>query len=275
MAPKPPKLPGQKVGGGATPKSTSPHAQQKNETTAQYNTRTYGLAGSATGDIASTPINGARELLGVAQTGPSGWNAMPAKFRQLDAVTTIDEFKKLSGPKLADIQYKMYQAGLYGKSQPTYGEITADDLSAFKKLIVGYASNPDQGALGDYLDYGAQVGAEINAASGRTRAPLTTSLTSPIDLENVARNVARTLYAGEMSPDELEQFVSNYQSAEAGYQSQAYGMADTGGTITQPPSASASAEDFLRKNHGDQVNASQFGDVLDTYLSLIRSGGGR
>jgi hypothetical protein len=106
------------------------------------------------------------------------------------------------------------------------------------------------------------------------RAPLTIELSNPEDIRATLRQTAQQLYSGDLSPEQEEAFIASYQGMQASAQRQAYGMAETGGTVVGPPNVGVLAEAELRKAHPEQVFVSALGAQLHDIVSTIGQPGG-
>lgn len=123
-----------------------------------------------------------------------------------------------------------------------------DDIGAMRLLANSPEADPTAGA------------------AAKARAPLQVRLSNPDDLRNVFEDAFRQAYGRKMRPEELGSFVADYQAKERAVQEQAYAMDDPnnpqGGTIVEPPSASAAAQ-----YAAESVNPTERGayDMLGTY----------
>ena len=165
---------------------------------------------------------------------------------------TDDEWQpsRWSPERIATLQRDLASAGLIGKNDRiTFGVWDPKSASAFRELL-GYANStglPWENALDLYASTPEMDG-------GQERQPLMTRLSNPADLRSIFKEAA-TKYAGEAPDDEVEKMVAAYQAQEASVQQTAYGMQETGGTVTEQASPDAFAEDYLRREKPVETGA--------------------
>ena len=165
---------------------------------------------------------------------------------------TDDEWQpsRWSPERIATLQRDLASAGLIGKNDRiTFGIWDPKSAAAYRELL-GYANSvgmPADRALDLYASTPEMDG-------GQQRQPLMTRLSNPADLRSIFKEAA-TKYAGEAPDDEIEKMVAAYQAQEASVQQTAYGMDETGGTITEQASPDAFAEDYLRRTKPVETGA--------------------
>lgn len=257
----------------------------------------------AFGKYAGVPIPGALRLLGApltALTPPSrkvagrrqGWpiayGEQPAD--DYSAQETLDKFKGMTGPKLANIQMLLYRAGGFysvGSSPLSHlGILIADDIQAFQMALLGFAVNPTQRdaqdnkiGLDGYLDQLAQ-GGDRTGVNLRNKAPNVIHLTNPDELRTILQKGAQELYGGRLPDEDVNKFVQAYQFQESATKTAAYNAGEGnlgtyGGSasVTDPASVSTAAETFIRTEHPNQVAATEFGSAMDNMLTALRRPG--
>lgn len=181
----------------------------------------------------------------------------------------------MGAERLGSIQREMLRIGLFKESQFSYGTLDDGTAAAFREVLA-YANaagfdNPFDAMArmaADYDRFGFE-NAEKDAAGGpKGRAPLTVQVTDPADLRRVFRNTVQQL-TGRIDDDYVETLVGAYQARESGAQSQAYGMAETGGTLTAPPSPQGFAEEQTREDFATEVGATEIEGQFQNLLGII------
>lgn len=251
----------------------------------------YNLSLQGYGDLANQVIQGSNEFFGLPTTMPGPTTTKNSQrlvltnpVAPLTATQTIQAFVHLAGAKLAQVQDQLYRAGYYSANYvPKYGLLNAEDISAFRTMMIGLASNPSQATLPDYLNQSAQAG--DSHGLGR-RSPLVVKLTNPDDLRVTLQKTVQDLYGGNMSEGDVQNFISTFQSQQAQEQTSAYsaggfnpetGQADltgtpsAGGTVTAVASPTAAAETYARTKYPNQVAATQFGNALGGILATLKN----
>lgn len=279
MAPKPPKAPTVPVNGSAI--SQDP----------------YNLSLQGYGDLANVPIQGSNAFFGLATQTSGGYNGKqlaltekqraayaPQPTAPLTATQSIQAFTHMTGAQLAQIQDQLYRSGYYSANYvPKYGQLNAEDISAFRIMMIGLASNPSQATLSDYLNHSAQAG--DSHGLGR-RTPLVVKLANPDDLRVTLQKTVQDLYGGNLPEADVQNFISAFQSSQAAEQTAAYaaggfnpetGQADmtgtptSGGTVTAPASPTAAAETYVRTKYPNQVAATQFGNAMNSIINTLKN----
>lgn len=284
MAKKPPPAPSVLTGGASQSLTNDP----------------YNLDISGYGALSQQTIQGANEFFGLPTSTP-GVNAnrlgnkghaqdvtvrggLPIPSAPLNATQTIKAFTGLNGSQLAQIQDQLYRAGYYSANYvPKYGQLNGEDIQAFRSMMIGLASNPSQATLGTYLQSAAQAG--DSHGLGR-RTPLVVKLANPDDLRVTLQKTVQDLYGGNLAENDVQNFISAYQSSQAAEQTAAYtaggfnpetgqsdlsGTRTSGGTITAPASPTAAAETYVRTKYPNQVAATQFGNAMQGILNVLKN----
>lgn len=261
----------------------------------------YNLSLQGYGDLANQPIQGSGTFFGITipesrplgykngkpVQGPPGYERapfVPARGSTLTATQSIQAFTHMTGSQLAQVQDQLYRAGYYSANYvPKYGQLNAEDISAFRIMMIGLASNPSQATLSDYLNQSAQAG--DSHGLGR-RSPLVVKLTNPDDLRVTLQKTVQDLYGGNLPETDVQSFISAFQSSQAAEQTAAYtaggfnpetGQADLsgtlngGGTVTAPASPTAAAEQYVRTKYPNQVAATQFGNAMDSIITTLKN----
>jgi acyl-CoA synthetase (AMP-forming)/AMP-acid ligase II len=192
----------------------------------------------------------------------------PLGFAAYKTGSTLEQLAGYGPDDIYALQVRLHDAGLLDNFTPT--QLDKTTRNAFKDLLA--TSNASMKTWQQTLDDITAVGGTIDKQDGRTRAPLTVELTNPDDLKSVAQKVAQTLYGGNLPEADLERFVNTFHGMESGAQSQAYGMAESGGTVVAPPNASVAAESQIRAEHPDQVAATAFGARMGDIISTFTGG---
>ena len=162
------------------------------------------------------------------------------------------------------LQQMLIRAGYLNPRAVIVGQWDSTSAAAYAQLLgsANQAGVDWQTALARSLSTADQT----TALSGSARGPLQVQLANPDDLKNVAQNVAQTLQGGNLSEEDLNRFVTSYQSMQSGTQTQAYNTGLTGGTVTAPPTAAVAAETQIRAEHPDQVAVTAFGNRLNDVI---------
>lgn len=272
---------------------TDPHFGYKKTSTGYTYSNPYGL-GQHLGPV---NIQGVWDILGV-DPGPTQFFAQsgmakPQAPKSITADQAMYLFTQASPNQLATIQQRMYLAGFYGNKNfiPTPGVLRAEDVAAFRKAMIGLASNPSQGPLGDYLDATAQAGADSGAV--RQHTPLVVSLTNSQDIANMANSVAYQLHGTYLNPDQLKTFTDTFHQMESAYQTQHYaatgydpasGQQDAGydpsslvgsapTSLEKPQSLELALQQKIREANPEQFAANTFTDKLNLMLNSIKGSG--
>lgn len=115
---------------------------------------------------------------------------------------------------------------------------------------------------------------ETDPSGDAERAPLVVRQSSPDDLRATFETVARRRIGRKLAPEEVERFVSAYQAEEAAVQTQAYGAAETGGTVTDVADPQAFLAAKLAKEYGVEVGATAIAEQGNEFFDLLKEVGG-
>ena len=183
-----------------------------------------------------------------------------------------DEFtpSTLAAEDRARIQLALREAGLYTKSERfQLGVWDSNTRNAYKRLLE-YANGAGlkwQEALREYATAKEQMGDTVGEEG---RAPLAVRVSNPADIRKAADAAARGAIGRRLRPEELNKLVAAYQQLETQEQTQAYNLAETGGTMTAPPDPGVffenQAQAFDPQGADEMENvgiANDFFDLLD------------
>jgi hypothetical protein len=173
------------------------------------------------------------------------------------------------------VQQAMINAGLLDPSRVRFGLVDPYTVKAFE-AVLGQATLP--GASWSQMLF-SQQGAESLGAlggggggGGGGRAPLTTRVTSPATLRRVFRQAMVDAAGSRVEGFDIEAAVQAYQAAEAQFQQQAYGMAESGGTLTEPPDAQTFIADQLDAKAGVEVQSNSIAERAGQLLGMLDGG---
>jgi hypothetical protein len=193
-----------------------------------------------------------------------------------------DEFNilgNMSEGQRRRVQQQLLALGLADPTQITFGQVDPYTVQAFE-AVLGYANM--QGKSWNEMLFSAQGSAVLNqrrAQAGRGgggggggRAPQTVQVSSPDTLRRLFRKAMVEMAGSRVEGFDIEAAVQAYQQVEAGYQKQAYGMAPTGGTIADPPSAEVFIADRLEGQAGTEVQSNSIAERAGSLLNMIQGG---
>lgn len=254
-------------------------------TDATYN-NPYGLGVR----VGRQAIGGVWEILG--RTPDSSYGPTPGiTDAKLPATITADQamylFENATAGQLAEIQKRMYLAGLYGKEAPKFGIVQSIDKNAFKDAILGLLSTgaPDGSIdMGKYLDGIATTGITSSgsgAGSGSVQ-PLVLKISDPKDIATIIQESAAKLYGSKLNDAQLQNLVAAYQERERAAQTAVYNAttSGSGGEVVNPLSSVGTQADVqmfadqqIREQFPEQVAATGFGGMVMASLKNIRNTG--
>lgn len=176
---------------------------------------------------------------------------------------------------IIQLQQMLMQAGYLNPKAVIIGQWDATSAGAFSQLL---ASANQRGtdwktALARSLSTADQTA----ALQATTRQPKVTRLTNPDDIRAAAQSAARSLYGGDLTPEEEQRFIASYQGMEAQATDAAYAAGTpgtAGGTFTDAPSLETAALNEIKKDHPEQVFASAFGKGLKNLTQTLGQPGG-
>jgi hypothetical protein len=181
---------------------------------------------------------------------------------------------------VARLQVRLDGAGLFKKNDRyRLGVWDETSVAAYTRLLKysnqqGFDALTGLDALGTLTpDERDELGLGRTGGGDGERAPLITKVSHPEDLKAVANKTARQILGKSLSEDELAKFVSAYQGMQAAPQGAAYGMAETGGRITEAPEADVVAEAQIRQAHPTETFGNDLLDVYDRALKIFGGGG--
>lgn len=187
-----------------------------------------------------------------------------------------DEFtpSSLASEDRARIQLALREAGLYTKNERfQLGVWDQNTRNAYKRLLE-YANGAGlewQAALREYASAKELMGDTTGADSGR--APLSVRVSNPADIRKAADAAARGAIGRRLRPDELSKIVSAFQSLETGEQTQAYNLAETGGTMTAAPDPGVFLEEQARALDPAGYDEMQNIGVSNDFFDLLDGSG--
>lgn len=88
---------------------------------------------------------------------------------------------------------------------------------------------------------------------------------SPADLLTLVKGVAQDTMGRELSDQEAAQFISDYQSQQVAFQR----AAESGGVITEPPSAQVAATNYIKNKFGREESAYQYLGYMNMLFDSI------
>lgn len=186
---------------------------------------------------------------------------------------------------IIQLQQMLMQAGFLNPKSVIVGQWDASSAGAFAQVL---ASANQRGtdwktALARSLSTADQTAA-LNATAKKAEV---TTLTNPDDIKAAAQSAARSLSGGDLTPDELNHFITSYQGMQSAAHHAAFVAGDPtatgdysgtaiapGGTVTAAPSLSVAADAEIKKQHPDQVFVSALGAALKNVTNTIGTPGG-
>lgn len=182
----------------------------------------------------------------------------PVTKKTQDLMKQIMQMAGSGSPDYQSIQGLLYDAGFYGdaaRKSVHWGMWNSQTADAVKAALNSY-EQLSQGAgvpltWSDFLKQQAASGrsnqAQGGVGGGTTGTPSQVQLTDPATLTGYAQQAAQAALGRNLSPDQVQAFVSSFQSQQQSAQS------STAASVTAPD-ASAQAMQFVQ--HG---NESEFG----------------
>lgn len=201
---------------------------------------------------------------------------------QTRATDMMNRILQFTPQQLADLQFKMFQGGLYPKSmKPEDMAIGMRDpatLEAWQNLILmsaQYAAGGSNMTLDEVLDSLVQTGAGLKALAansgggGGGGGGQPTILSDPAEIRAMSDQIGQQLLGRNLTDKEKESLVQAIHGSEAGYYAQARGGAST---ITQV-NPQAQAMEFIKSNMAPEYAATQVASTYDMFRQII--GGSR
>ena len=207
-----------------------------------------------------TPRNG----FGIPKGLPRAETANPRYF---EGDELRPQRNSWSPTQIADLQSKMREAGLLkGKFRLGYWDAASQE--AYKALLT-YAnqSGRDAGfALNELRTH------PINAGDEPERPPLVLKTTSPDDLRGVFRDTSRKLLGRALADSEIDKYIAAYNAAENQYDTQAYNLAETGGTLPPIAAPTPYIEERLRREKPQEYKENFMLERYNSFLDLLGQG---
>jgi hypothetical protein len=181
---------------------------------------------------------------------------------------------QLDPSQIEALQHQLYESGAYpasyygkGAKPVPWGQRDPDTVQILQQMagLASFTGNLDQ-ILSAKVD--------IGALSRTQRAPLVIELPSQDDMTHVLRQSAMELLGRDPTPDELARYSSKFSDAVSAYQKQRYTAEEGGGTVTQAPSATSAAEQYLREQSPVEYGAQRIEKGLSALRQLFTGGGG-
>lgn len=152
----------------------------------------------------------------------------------------------------AGILQKDYRSGVWDEAtQEAFGSLLAlanQSGNDWETELVNYAKSQP-------MEWDAKTGTMKRKAPGggtlAQRQKLVINHTNPNDLSLLANETAQKRLGRKLSQDELQKFVTSYQSMEGEYQRAADAASEAGGTVTAPMQADTAAD--LAAQNADPV----------------------
>jgi len=218
--------------------------------------------------VAEGPV---RSPIGQAPSVPSNPAMAERRYKSGEERTLV---AGLSPERIAQLQRQLVNAGLL-TGRVVLGVWDDSSATAFRQVLA--IANVNGYTADEALQYVATQSAlpeNILGDSTDTRAPLSVQLSSPADLARIFQQTAEATMGRRLDQADIDKLVGSYQSLEQGYQQTTYGQAETGGTLTAPPSATAFAESELEQTNPGEVGAAAIADTFDNFLSILGGAGG-
>lgn len=179
-----------------------------------------------------------------------------------------DEWKLLAGRSpedIYDIQARLVRTGVL--SAKSFQPGIAD--TATRKAFVDILAEANQNGMrwGDWLDGRVELAdaTGFTPSTGRTRAPLSITLTNPDDIKADLGAQSTNLLGSQL--DDPDKIVQEVHAQETAYQTAAYNADETGATVTKPPDLQAS----LIAKHPDAYAVNRLGQNAQSFINLMRT----
>ena len=213
--------------------------------------------------LSSIPIEIGRKMV-PGGTAPAGERSVTLGEYDEPDLVSMDKAMlhvfQTSPEELSSLQKQMWDGGWYSdttyKQGYTAGIIQdGDDINrAWNNVVMTSAKSGKsiQEVLKDAIDRTTKaggVGALTGKAAGAGKAP-----TAKVDLYHFGNAIARELIGREMSKDQMDKFISQYQGAEQ--------RGEAG-------SPSAAAESFLQNTSGPEVGAQRMLTAFDRLMGMV------
>lgn len=226
--------------------------------------------GAARPDPAGFREDAGNVLARPRQPAPGGTLAVPPRYFEGDEWGPAS----LSAERRAYLQRSLVLAGFLDEDDEfQLGAYDAPTRRAYKELLeYANASGLDErGALEEAARTVAQF---PKVGKVKERAPLTVRLTNPRDLAAVAGALSPRVIGRRATQGEIDALVQRFHAEEAAAQRTAYGAAETGGTVTEAPTATSFLEEALRETDPQGATHMDIVGVSNEFFDLLRSSGG-
>lgn len=195
-------------------------------------------------------------------------NATPEEImKQFAALSQTDP------AKFQALQYELYQSGAMGEATRILGGWNTQTEAAIKTAMVQYLKVSEGAGVPVSFTQFLQNSAAANAANGNTKLPGQgsstvippgPSVTDPAYLSQVLQTGAQAALDRNLSPAELDKFISTFQGNEVSqFASQKAGEQHTN---LDP---SAEAINFVVNNNRDEYNQHEVQGYADSFLRLM------
>lgn len=177
-----------------------------------------------------------------------------------------------SPEKIADLQQRMMNVGLYGKQSTVKGKWNNQDLEAYRLLLTGanVAGKTSDQQLTEW-SIRPPTSLDIKGLGGPGSASkAVVQLTNPTDVRASAEAVSQSLI-GHVDPGFVNAAPAafNAQEQAAGDAQVADVAAGQGGTVTQAPSQQAFLQDKLQREQPLAVDANSFVNTFDNFRKML------
>lgn len=173
-----------------------------------------------------------------------------ARYYEQDTLEPL----KWSAEQRADLQRVLQGIGLYGEDKIRLGSWSSKDQAIYAELLA--SANVEGLTWAEMLQkWKRNPPADLlDEIKKNGPAPLVVHHTDARDLEQTAKEVSRQKI-GRVDRGFANSVAGPYQAIETQTQTAAYNAAETGGTVTDAPSASAFAADRLDRTNGVEVDS--------------------
>jgi len=171
-----------------------------------------------------------------------------------------DEWKLLGGKspeEIAQVQAALVRIGVLKEGGFQPGVMDKKTAAGFRDILgeANATGRQWRAVLTERTQMADATGYDPSAGSGSERAPLTIELTNPDDIKGKLDQDSPDLIGRGFSDAEKAAFVADYQGQETSAQTQAYNNAESGGTVTGPPSVEAALMKKAKGEFAPEYNA--------------------
>lgn len=192
-----------------------------------------------------------------------GWKGTGQEPDMVSLDRAVKHVYDMDPGDLSNIQKQMWDGGVW-YSPTTYkdgyvaGSVTSGDDTdnAWNNVVMTSAKSgkPIAQVLQDAIDRTNQAGGLAGIGKKVGAAASSSGPVAKVDLYHYGNAIARTLIGREMSPDQMNNFITQYQAADAA------GKAGT------PENA---AESFLQSSDPGEVGAQRMVDAADQLMQMV------